>query len=54
MLEKPTPPGDYECCESSCDPCVWDIYYEEMRIWKEAQEKLKAAQEAENTDAESR
>lgn len=44
VLDQPTPPGDYECCESACEPCVWDIYYEDMREWKEAQEKLKAAQ----------
>jgi hypothetical protein len=48
MLEKPTPPGDYECCESACEPCVWDIYYEDMREWKEKQAQLKAAETAEN------
>ena len=52
MLEKPTPPGEYECCESGCEPCVWDIYYEDMREWKEAQEKLKAAQESQSADAQ--
>ncbi len=34
-LEKPTPPADSECCESGCTPCVWDTYYEELRLWRE-------------------
>lgn len=42
--EKPTPPGDYECCESGCSPCVWDLYYEELNAWNAEQ---KAAKEAE-------
>jgi len=37
MAEKPTRPEEWECCESSCTPCVWDTYYEEMREWKAAQ-----------------
>ncbi|SFF80385.1 oxidoreductase-like domain-containing protein [Neptunomonas qingdaonensis] len=53
MLEKPTPPGDCECCEAGCEPCVWDIYYEDMREWKAAQEKLKAAQEVESADGKT-
>lgn len=36
-LDKPDPPGDYDCCEGGCEPCVWDSYREAMRIWKEAQ-----------------
>ena len=37
MHEKPTPPGDYDCCESGCFPCVWDTYYDEMNQWREQQ-----------------
>lgn len=36
MAEKPTPPGEYECCDSGCEPCVWDIYYDELRAWQQA------------------
>lgn len=43
MSEEPTRPEEWECCESSCTPCVWDTYYEEMRTWKAAQKA--AAQE---------
>ena len=39
MSEKPTPPEDWECCESSCSPCVWDTYYEELREWNAAQKE---------------
>lgn len=41
MSEKPTPPEDYECCESACSPCVWDTYYDEMREWQAEQTALK-------------
>ncbi|MBN0986028.1 oxidoreductase-like domain-containing protein [Amphritea pacifica] len=41
--EKPTPPADFECCESECSPCVWDTYYEELNIWKAEQKALKEA-----------
>lgn len=41
MTEKPTPPGEYECCESGCEPCVWDIYNDELKAWQ-AEQKAKA------------
>lgn len=44
MREKPTPPGEYECCESGCEPCVWDLYYEDLREWQQEQAALKAAE----------
>lgn len=34
VSEKPTPPADYECCESGCSPCVWDRYYEALQRWQ--------------------
>lgn len=44
---KPLPPGDYECCESGCDRCVWDIYREAMQEW-EAKRKAAAAAQSES------
>ncbi|WP_207062023.1 oxidoreductase-like domain-containing protein [Motiliproteus sp. SC1-56] len=42
---KPTPPGDGECCEGGCDPCVWDRYYEALHRWQQQQsEKRKTTQ----------
>jgi hypothetical protein len=43
-LQEPTPPGDYDCCESGCEPCVWDIYYADRAEWQKQQSALKAAQ----------
>ena len=45
ITEKPQPPAPNECCESGCDPCVWDIYRTELQKWEQAQ------QGAKNTDA---
>ncbi|MDP3842604.1 MAG: oxidoreductase-like domain-containing protein [Oxalobacteraceae bacterium] len=33
-MNKPTPPMDGECCESACDPCVWDTYHAALRAWE--------------------
>lgn len=35
--DKPQPPAQGECCESSCDLCVWDLYYEKLEEWQRAQ-----------------
>lgn len=50
--EKPTPPADYECCESECSPCVWDTYYEELNAWNTEQKAAKQAAEAASNTAE--
>lgn len=52
MTEKPTPPGEYECCESGCEPCVWDIYNDDLKAWQAAQ-KAKAQKAAEPADDQS-
>lgn len=46
MIEKPIPPADGECCESECSPCVWDSYYEELRLWQQQEAARKQAAEA--------
>lgn len=51
MREKPTPPEDYECCQSECSPCVWDDYYDEMDLWRAEQAELKAQAEQLAKDA---
>lgn len=30
----PERPGDNECCQSGCVPCVFDLYYEEMDVYR--------------------
>lgn len=46
MNEKPTPPEDWECCESECSPCVWDTYYQALREWNVQQKALKEKSES--------
>ncbi|NMM26662.1 MAG: hypothetical protein HHJ12_05060 [Glaciimonas sp.] len=50
-MNKPIAPADGECCENSCDPCVWDTYYAALRAWEEQQTALTAAAEAHNASA---
>lgn len=38
LSEKPEPHTPNECCESGCDPCVWDIYRVELNKWEQAQQ----------------
>ncbi|PYH43702.1 uncharacterized protein BP01DRAFT_358421 [Aspergillus saccharolyticus JOP 1030-1] len=33
--DPPPPPGLGECCGSSCDPCVQDLWREELAVWRE-------------------
>ncbi|PWY87126.1 hypothetical protein BO94DRAFT_67642 [Aspergillus sclerotioniger CBS 115572] len=33
--DPPPPPGLGECCGSSCDPCVTDLWKEELAVWRE-------------------
>jgi len=30
----PERPGDNECCQSGCDPCVFDFYADEMERYR--------------------
>lgn len=47
-LEKPTPPADGSCCESACNPCVWDFYYKDLKEWRLQQVELQ--KKAENNE----
>lgn len=44
LTEKPQPPAPNECCESGCDPCVWDIYRAELQKWEQAQQAQQSTQ----------
>lgn len=35
-LQEPKEPDD--CCESGCEPCVWEIYFDEMKAYRSQQE----------------
>ncbi|MFL0805887.1 MAG: oxidoreductase-like domain-containing protein [Oceanobacter sp.] len=45
MNEKPLPPGDFECCESGCSRCVWDVYLEDLQEWKQQQQQQQQQQQ---------
>ncbi|GAB3336483.1 oxidoreductase-like domain-containing protein [Bordetella tumulicola] len=31
----PIAPEPYECCQSGCDPCIYDLYNDEMDKYRE-------------------
>ena len=37
--EPPERPDDSECCRSGCDPCILDLYQQELQQYRE---RLKA------------
>lgn len=46
---KPLPPerpGDNECCQSGCDPCVFDFYNDEMDRYRQELKAWEARQAA--------
>ncbi|TYK64214.1 oxidoreductase-like domain-containing protein [Colwellia echini] len=49
LNNKPTPPADNECCDSACDPCVWDNYYRKLKIWRMEQVIIKEQQQLKST-----
>lgn len=34
--EPPTPPEKWECCQSGCEPCIYDIYWSNLERYEEA------------------
>lgn len=49
--EPPERPGDDDCCRSGCDPCIFDLYQEELERYRaalaawEAREAERSAQQ---------
>lgn len=33
--QPPEQPGDDECCRSGCDPCIFDLYHQELQRYRE-------------------
>jgi hypothetical protein len=42
----PERPGDNECCQSGCDPCVFDFYASEMDRYRQELKAWEARQAA--------
>lgn len=52
--ERPQPPGDNACCEGGCEPCVWDLYYAELKQWQAQQDALKKDKESSENHEDKR
>ena len=50
---KPVKPPPGECCGSSCDPCVMDLYAQELKVWKECAAFRKVLDHAAEQGAEA-
>ncbi|MBX3663589.1 MAG: hypothetical protein KF804_14145 [Burkholderiales bacterium] len=44
--QKPPEPEPWECCQSGCDPCVYDRYWEALTNYEEALRLWEARQSA--------
>ena len=51
MVDKPVPrdprplrPDPSECCGSGCNPCILEVYEDELAAWEERQRRREAAQ----------
>lgn len=45
----PTPPerpGDNECCQSGCEPCIFDMYAEDVQAYRDALRAWEARRDA--------
>lgn len=45
LPQKPERPLDSDCCGQGCDPCVLDLYEEEVKIWEEECRRISAGEE---------
>lgn len=34
-LNKPEEPSQEDCCQNGCNPCVFDIYQNQLKLWEE-------------------
>jgi hypothetical protein len=48
---KPVKPPPGECCGSSCDPCVMDLYAQELKVWKECAAYRESVRDTEASQA---
>jgi len=49
----PVPPGDNECCNSGCDPCVYDFYAHELERYRTALRAWEQRQAEKDKDAQT-
>ncbi|XP_045157707.2 NADH-cytochrome b5 reductase-like [Mercenaria mercenaria] len=51
LRSRPERPLDSDCCGQGCDPCVLDIYAEEMKIWEEECRQILAGEKSGKTSS---
>ncbi|PWF22945.1 oxidoreductase-like domain-containing protein [Corticimicrobacter populi] len=51
--QRPEPPGPNECCQSGCDPCVLDLYAEELQQYRETLRQWQARHPEANQESQS-
>jgi hypothetical protein len=49
--DKPLKPAVGDCCGSSCNPCIMDLYREELKVWKECAEYRRSVRLAKNASS---
>jgi hypothetical protein len=47
----PERPDDDACCQSGCDPCIFDLYAEELNRWRAALAAWEAREAARQAEA---
>lgn len=50
LPRKPERPLDSDCCGQGCDPCVLDLYDEDLKIWEEECKLIRNGEEKKVTD----
>lgn len=48
--EKPRAPETWECCQSGCEPCVYDRYWEALTNYETALQHWESRQKSPQTD----
>ncbi|GAA5951303.1 hypothetical protein JCM3765_002439 [Sporobolomyces pararoseus] len=49
-ISKPLKPEIWECCGSSCKPCVLELYKQELKVWEECHPDGEEEQEQEEEE----
>lgn len=53
-LNSPEPPAPWDCCGSSCSPCVTTLWKEERKVWRECHDNWEEIEEGERAEKEER
>ncbi|KAL4236776.1 NADH-cytochrome b5 reductase-like [Mactra antiquata] len=48
--QKPERPLDSDCCGQGCDPCILDLYAEDLRIWEDECQRIRNGEDKKPID----